>query len=148
MVAEEFYKVQLGSKIEAIRTKTNEEGEMRIALRLRLSMNSSGFKEGRAFGRGNSMSKVTEIWWDLRGVKSVQPGSRESSLGRGHLKLVLEGEPSSGGRTRQRGPTRMWAQVYREPDKLEGRKRGCRPRQFEGSWDKAAVTESKRQVRP
>lgn len=57
MVAEELYKVQLGFKKEAIRTKTNEEGEMRIALRLRLSMNSSGFKEGRAFGRGKSMNK-------------------------------------------------------------------------------------------
>ena len=65
MVAEEFYKVQLGSKIEAIRTKTNEEGEMRIALRLRLSMNSSGFKEGRAFGRGNSMSKCPDVTDEL-----------------------------------------------------------------------------------
>lgn len=77
----------------------------------------------------------------------MQPGSREGSLERGQLKLVLEVEPSSGGRTSQRGPTHTWAQVSREPDKLEGRKRGYRPRQFEGSWDKAAVTESKRQVR-
>lgn len=30
---------------------------------LRLNRSSSGFKEGRAFGRGNSTRKVTKIWW-------------------------------------------------------------------------------------
>ena len=52
---------------------------------LRLSRSSSGFKEGRAFGRGNSTRKVTDMV-DLRVGRSTHPGTGKAPWGGGSVR--------------------------------------------------------------